>query len=85
MFTSSPTVASWGTGRLDVFARGDDNTLWHKYFEGGWSNWHSEGGVRIGSNPAAISWGPNRIDVFAREWTGDGLLHAWWNGSKWLP
>ncbi|MGZ4548528.1 MAG: S8 family serine peptidase [Blastococcus sp.] len=35
------------TGRLEVFARGADKALWHKWQtanNNGWSNWASEGG-----------------------------------------
>ena len=32
--TSDPTAVSWGSGRIDVFARGPDNALWHRWFEG---------------------------------------------------
>ncbi|NLK33974.1 MAG: carbohydrate-binding protein, partial [Gracilibacteraceae bacterium] len=27
--TSAPTAVSWGGNRLDVFARGRNNHLWH--------------------------------------------------------
>ena len=27
----APTVISWGPNRIDVFARGTDYTLWHKW------------------------------------------------------
>ena len=30
--TSAPAVCSWEAGRLDVFGRGTDNALWHKWF-----------------------------------------------------
>ena len=36
--TSGPGVASWGPGRLDVFARGSDNSLIHKWYSNGWWN-----------------------------------------------
>ena len=80
--TSAPTVASWQRNRLDVFARGTDQSLFHKYWNGRqWSNWSSLGG-NLTSAPAAVSWGPNRIDVFARGQNQD-LIHRWWNGSSW--
>jgi hypothetical protein len=34
---SSPGCASWGANRIDVFVRGTDNELWHKYWDG--SSW----------------------------------------------
>ncbi|MEO6798001.1 MAG: glycosyl hydrolase family 18 protein [Candidatus Dormibacter sp.] len=80
--TSSPDVASWGSNRLDVFARGTDNALWHKWWDGrAWSAWELQGG-QIASDPAAVSWGINRIDVFARG-TNNALLHRWWDGRAW--
>ena len=38
--TSAPAVASWGVNRLDVFARGQDDHLLHKRWNGTeWSEW----------------------------------------------
>jgi SpoIID/LytB domain protein len=79
--TSAPAVTAWGPGRLDVFARGDDGSLIHKWFSGSWSNWESLGGV-LTADPAAVSWAANRIDVFVRG-TDNGLYHKWWDGSRW--
>src|SRR5262249_56052520 len=75
VLTSGPAVCSWSSGRLDVFVRGTDNALWHKWFSNGWSGWESLGGV-LTSDPAAVSWGPNRIDVFVRG-TDNALWHKW--------
>lgn len=79
--TSGPATASWGPGRLDVFARGTDGQLWHKWYTGAWAGWEPLGGS-LASDPAVVSWGPNRIDVFARSASG-ALLHRWWDGSQW--
>ncbi len=79
---SAPTVSSWAPGRLDVFARGQDNALWHKWWDGdSWHNWQSLGG-EFKDAPAAVSWGSNRIDVFVRG-MNDHLWHKWWDGSAW--
>ncbi|MDQ3756571.1 MAG: hypothetical protein M3394_01820 [Actinomycetota bacterium] len=75
----SPEVASWDTGRLDVFARDSSNRLVHRYFNGAWSNWLVRGGT-IASDPTAVSWGPNRIDVFARD-ADNTLVHTWFDGT----
>ena len=82
---SSPTVASWGTGRLDVFYRRTDGTLGHRSADGGgaFSAEESLGGT-IAGDPTAVSWGPGRIDVFARSATDGALLHLAWDGS-WHP
>ena len=53
--TAGPAVSSWAPGRLDVFAKGADNALWHKWCDGGWHDWESLGGV-IDNEPAAVSW-----------------------------
>jgi len=64
--TSPPAAVSWGEGRIDVFVRGTDRALWHRWFTGGdWSDWESLGGV-LNFGPAVSSWGPRRLDVFAR-------------------
>ena len=80
--TSDPAVASWSSGRLDVFARGTDNALWHKWFQNGWSGWESLGGV-LTSDPAVASWSSGRLDVFVRG-TDNALWHKWfqngWSG-----
>lgn len=80
--TSAPGVSSWGPNRLDVFTRGTDNAMYHKWWNGSkWSNFENLGGV-LTSAPAAVSWGPNRIDTFVRG-TDNAMYHKWWNGSKW--
>jgi len=82
VLTSGPEASSWGAGRVDAFARGQDNGLWQiSWNGGGWSPWFSVGGG-LTSDPGAVSWGPNRIDVFARG-QDNGLWHIAWNGSAW--
>jgi len=77
---SGPDVSSWGDRRLDVFARGTDNALVHKWFDSsGWSDWESLGG-QMTSDPAAVSWGSRRIDVFARG-TDSTLVHRWFDDN----
>lgn len=81
-FTSAPAVCSWRSGRLDVFGRGEDFTLWHKWFAGGqWSDWETLGGA-LTSPPAAVSWGEGRIDVFVRG-TDNALWHKWFRDGSW--
>ena len=73
LLTSAPTVVSWGPNRLDVFAQGTDDALWHRWWDGTrWGGWESLGGSIVGQ-PEAVCWGPNRIDVFA---LGPGGRHA---------
>ena len=83
--TSAPAVCSWGPNRLDVFARGEDFALWHKYSPDlqnwVWSDWEPLGGV-LNSPPAAVSWGEGRIDVFVRG-TDRALWHKWFTDNEW--
>ena len=86
--TSAPAICSWGAFRRDVFARGEDNALWHKWFKFfpdrnvfAWSEWESLGGA-LTSPPAAVSWGEGRIDVFVRG-TDRALWHRWFTGGDW--
>ena len=82
--TSGATASSWGAGRVDVFARGSDNALWQRTWNGSaWGVWTSLGG-HVTAEPGAVSWGANRIDVFARGGDG-GLWHRAWDGAKWWP
>jgi hypothetical protein len=47
--TSAPAAVSWQAGRLDIFVRGSDGRMYHKYFENGWgpgginNNWETIG------------------------------------------
>jgi len=56
LLTSPPAVVSWGPDRLDIFARGGDNAVWHQAWNGSaWSGWESRGGM-VTSPPCAVSW-----------------------------
>jgi hypothetical protein len=76
--TSSPDVASWGSGRLDGFVRGSDGAIYHWVGSGGWA---SIGGLSA-SDPGAVWRTTNVVDVFVRATTGD-LYEDSWGGSSW--
>lgn len=78
--TAGAGVASWGSGRLDVFIRGTDSALWHRFYDAGtWSAWESLGGI-LSADPAAVSWSNGRLDVFVRG--GDAALwHRAYTGA----
>jgi hypothetical protein len=84
---ADPAVASWGTGRLDVFARDPGSgELLQKYFNGAWSGWVNfaltPGGHAFG-RPAVASWGKQHLDVFATDQTTGHLLqHTFDNGWR---
>jgi hypothetical protein len=64
-----PTIASWGPGRLDVFARGSDDRLWQTYSEDGGATWipwlkpFGDDNV-LRSGPEASTRGPGRLNVY---------------------
>ncbi|KFG82756.1 carbohydrate-binding protein [Metarhizium anisopliae] len=84
-------AVSWGHAgtRTDLFMRGADNAIHHKYYDGaawkpGVETWTSLGGNTTGS-PKAVCWGPDRIDVFARSAADKSVLWKAWDGTKWVP
>jgi hypothetical protein len=60
---------------VDVFYRGENNHLWHRWFDGGWHVEEDLGGV-LNESPASCSWGPERIDTFY-EGQNQHLWHRW--------
>ena len=81
--TKDPIAAvSWDKNRIDLFVRGTDDAIYHKWWDGSrWGGWESLGGAT--KDPiAAVSWDKNRIDLFVRG-TDDAIYHKWWNGSNW--
>jgi len=92
-------AVSWGSDRIDLFARGGGfvgNAVYHRSFSGGiWSpgpeaEWVNITGEFIaGFPPAAVSWGPNRLDVFMVGDIGvantDNVWHRSWTGREWNP
>jgi hypothetical protein len=82
--TSKPAAVSMSTGRTDVFARGGEGQLVHRYaVDGRWSPWAHLGG-RLTGAPAAVSWSAGRLDVFARG-TDGALHHRWYSAGRWFP
>ena len=78
----TPATTTWGVGRLDLFVRGRDDNLWHKWYSNGWSVWENLGAPPGGaaSDPASVAWSPGRIDVFVRG-TDNQLWHKWYDGG----
>lgn len=78
-----PASVSWGTGRIDVFARGADNGIYQKWYDTsvGWQPWHKLEGT-LGSAPTVASWGSGRLDIFSATANGD-LQHLWYGEGTW--
>lgn len=81
---SAPAVTSWGPGRLDTFVQGNDQAVWHTWYDSaGWHPWESLGTIII-SSPAAVSPAPNRINLFGMG-TDHRVWQKTWNGTTWSP
>jgi hypothetical protein len=76
------SVARNSNGGLEVFARGSDNALWHKWQTAeGWSDWHSLGGNLRGGPTVAVHAGGG-LEVFSV--ASDGALwHIWQEAGGW--
>ena len=82
-FQNAPAAASWSANRLDVFVRGTNDHLMHKWWGGSfWTGWEDLGGA-LADGPAAVSWGPNRIDCFVRDQNTGELAHRWCDSGNW--
>jgi hypothetical protein len=76
------SATAWAANRLDVFVKGTDDAMYHKWWNGSaWGGFENLAGV-INSAPEAVSWGANRLDIFAKG-TDNAMYHKWWNGSAW--
>ena len=74
-------AVSWGEGRIDLFWRGDDRALWHRWWDGtAWSDSESLGGV-LASGPAVTAWAVDRLEVFAVFDDGQ-LWDRYWDGAQ---
>lgn len=65
--TTTPAVGlDAADGRLEVFARGTDEAVWHiSRVDGAWTGWASLGGRFIG-DPAVQRNADGRLEVFAQ-------------------
>ena len=78
VITSDITTARNADGRLELFVRGTDNALWHKWQtapSNGWSGWSSLGGV-LTSEPVLNQNADGRLEVFVRG-TDGAVWHIW--------
>jgi hypothetical protein len=78
----APAAVSWAPGRLDVFVRGFQGEIEHKWFDNWqWSSgWDNLGGF-LTSSPTVASPGPGRLNIFARG--GDGHLWSIYFAGAW--
>ncbi|KAI0407322.1 hypothetical protein F4802DRAFT_555030 [Xylaria palmicola] len=85
-----PSVSSWDQGRLDIlWVNRSDETVLHKYFDGGsWGpSW--EGTIDLGSGGGigsidSYSWGKKRLDIIGNAPNGS-VVHKAWTGQDYYP
>lgn len=85
-FISAPAAVAEAPNRLDVFAIGVDNNVYHFWGSGdSWSGPEAFAHVPImKSAPTAISTQANRLDLFAPG-ADQGVKHRRFNGAAWEP
>lgn len=71
---SDPAVGINTDGRTELFAKGSDNHLWHRW-QLTWQGWASLGGS-LASAPAVATNSDGQLEVFARG-TNNTLWHRW--------
>jgi len=81
--SSSPAVVAPADRRLDVYARGSDNGVWYRRYDGtAWSGWASLGRTTYASPAASARRGTSIVDVFVRG-TDNAIYHRYRNGNTW--
>jgi hypothetical protein len=79
-FIGTPAVGLNYDGRLEVFARGSDNNIWHIWQtkpNSGWSGWnYMEQGSFFVDDPAVAMNQDGRLEVFAYG-SGNVMWHNW--------
>lgn len=83
--TGSPAAVTGGPNRIDVFARGDDNHLYHIRFDGTmwhpWDNLDKRGLEAVLSESPAAAASKGRLDVFVRG-TDNHISTLHWNQGE---
>ncbi len=81
--SSAPAAVVRGEHGVDLFAKGMDNAIWHKWWDGrNWSDWESLHGVHLILLLVYPLWSANRLDVFATD-ANRAVWHKWWDGNAW--
>ena len=83
---TDPSAASWGPGRIDIFAGGcDDGNLWHVACANNGCNWETRAAASTIYAVAAAAYAGARLDVWVSEInpTNWNLVDFQYNGSGW--
>jgi hypothetical protein len=78
-----PSTARNSDGRLEVFVRGADGAIWHRWenpsASGGWAGWQSLGGT-FSNDPTVAETTDGRLEVFVRTDAGS-IAQKWRTGT----
>jgi spore germination protein YaaH len=82
---SAPVTISPSSGEVDVFWRGADNALWHRWYTNGWYGPENLGGSLL-TDPSVVRTTNGVLDVFWKG-TDNALWHRWlvagiWHGPQ---
>ena len=79
-------AVSWGDNRIDLFTLSDDNSVYHKSWDGkSWQpaqGWENLGGPAI--NFSAVTWGKDHLEVFIRA-NDNAIYRKTWDVNSWRP
>jgi murein DD-endopeptidase MepM/ murein hydrolase activator NlpD len=86
---SAPAVVTGPGDIRDVYVRGQDGKLYHKFWNGQtWSAWQPlgrpDGFVTIIGPPSVVKPTAETIDIYVRG-SDDRLYQKWWTGTQWMP
>jgi hypothetical protein len=90
LITGAPAAVYVGSGVIDVYARGLDDRLYQRWWDGAQWNptdrWylHDDGAFRLASSPAVIAWGDNQREVYAQG-TDGAVWTKSFDGASWGP
>lgn len=83
-----PDACSWRGKRLDVFARGSGNFIYHKARndDGTWGTWEDLGGLPMASDPSAAARITGEMSVFARDANNKLWMKSYsMTADRWSP
>jgi hypothetical protein len=86
VITSGPGAAARSAAVSDVFARGTDDGLYHKYFwssVGDWSAWEAVGGGMLSAPGVDVRRGSGYIDMYYRGPDNGIVARSWVPGAGW--
>lgn len=81
VITAAPAAISLGAGHLDVYVRGDNGAVYHRWFGGGnWAPFSSVANLTTDTRGLeVVSWNSQHLDVYG--YVGLDVKHSYWTGG----